>query len=145
MYSQTFSSPSLTLLRFDFEAHLRDTGALTEAEQRTALLYANDPAWRAALTILTHPRIWRLVRRHVDLQQAEVDFNALLEDSRTHSRGERILVHAALSLLDADVSVNLGAAMYALDQEWADVLVAGMMAYQGRLAMRPMVSKMADL
>ena len=66
-----------------------------------------DSAWRAALHLLT-ANLFALDRRvwaHVDLDQAGIDFDAILAES--WSSGERRLLEAAASLFGAEHPTGL--------------------------------------
>jgi hypothetical protein len=84
----------------------------------------SDPAWMAALTILTfgpfaNGGIWR----HVDLYSRTIDFHSMLQGTGHLSSGERKLLEVAASCFNGDHSINLWS-LCVLDHQFGSAALA---------------------
>jgi hypothetical protein len=98
-----------------------------------AVRLAEDAGWAAALTILTFRHLAAKTRPFISVERCSLEVEALLAASRRWSSGERLLVDAAVSLYCGGAKLDLSNLMGTLNGEWADALIAGMLAYQKRI------------
>jgi hypothetical protein len=86
-----------------------------------------DPYWQAALTILldggfaTDQRIWQ----HVNFDEDRIDYPMILK-AAGWSGGQRRILHAAASLWNDEVKVNLVDLTGGLGRHYWDLLVKAM-------------------
>jgi hypothetical protein len=86
-----------------------------------------DPAWRAALHILTCPmlndrdEVWR----HVDLGRGSIDFKAMMKGA-WHTGGSIRMVKLAASIFTTGYKVNLWADLGGLDSKNSRVVIEAM-------------------